>query len=120
MIGDSAASIHCTGNSSFLYNRRFPGPDEKYLIIGDGRKMEVEFFGCIDVVMHCEEGDPVTLRGAAFLPGVTFDLCSLKVIQEEHAITLDRAGAHMLDGRVFFRKGKFGMDVVGTRVARKE
>ena len=44
MTGDSAASIHCTGDSSFLYNQRFPGPDEKYLIIGDGRKMELRVF----------------------------------------------------------------------------
>ena len=118
MTGDSAASIHCTGDSSFLYNQRFPGPDEKYLIIGDGRKMELEFFGCIDVVMHCDKDVNVTLRDVAFVPGVPFDLCSFNAIQEEHVITLGHAGAHVLDGRVLFRKEKFGNYVEATRIAR--
>ena len=39
----SAASIHCTGGSTLFYNKRSPTPDEKYLLIGDGNKMEVEF-----------------------------------------------------------------------------
>ena len=51
MIEDSAASIHCTGDSSLFYSQRFPGPGTEYLIIGDDRKVEVDFFGCIDVVM---------------------------------------------------------------------
>ena len=40
--------------------RRSPGPDEKYLITGDGREMEVELFSCIDVVNHCDEDVKVT------------------------------------------------------------
>ena len=120
LIGDSAASIHCTGDSALFYNKRPPAPDEKYLIIGDGKKMEVQFFGCVDVVMHCAEDVAVTLRNVAFVPGVPFDLCSFNVIQEEHVITLDHEGAHMLDGRVFFRKEKFGNYVEATRVARHE
>ena len=120
MIGDSAASIHCTGDSSFFYNHRFPGPDEKYLIIGGGRKIEVDFCGCIDVVMHCDEDVNVTLRDVAFVPGVPFDLCSFNVIEEDQFITLDNAGTHMLDGRMLFRKEKFGNYVEATRVARHE
>ena len=76
------------------------------MIIGDGKKMDVEVFGCIDVVMHCEEDVDVTLRDVAFVPGVPFDLCSCNVIQEEHVVTLDRTGAHTVDGRVLFRSRK--------------
>ena len=39
--------------------------------------MEVEFFGCIDVVMHCDEDVNVTLRDVPFVPGIPFDLCRL-------------------------------------------
>ena len=66
--------------------------------------MEVEFFGCIDVVMHCDEDVNVTLRDVPFVPGIPFDLCSFSVIHEENVITLDHAGAPILDGRVLFRK----------------
>ena len=82
--------------------------------------MEVEFVGCIDVVMHCEEDVDVTLRDVAFVPGVPFDLCSFNVIQEEHVITLDRTGVYMLDVRVLFCKGKFGNYVKATRAERHE
>ena len=105
MIGYSAASIHCTCDLCSFYNRWFPGPDEKCLIVGDGRKMEVEYFDCIGRVMHCDEDVEVTLRDVAFVPGVLFDLCSFNVIQEEHLISLDRTEIHMVDGRVIFRQG---------------
>lgn len=78
LIKCSAATIHCTGDCALLYNKRTPTPDEKLLIIGDGRKMEVEFFRCADVVMHCAEDVEVTLRNVAFVPGVPFNLYSFK------------------------------------------
>ena len=62
----------------------------------------------------------MTLRDVAFVPGVLFDLCSFNVVQEEHVITPDRTGAHMLDGHVLFRKGKVGKYVDATRVAKHE
>ena len=43
-----------------FYKQRSPGPDEKYLITGDGREMEVELFSCVDVVNHCDEDVKVT------------------------------------------------------------
>ena len=42
------------------------------------------------------------------------------MIQEDHVISLDHAGAHMLDGRVLFHKEKFGNYVEATRVVRHE
>ena len=32
--------------------------------------MEIEFFGCVDVVIHCAEDVVVTLRNVAFVPEV--------------------------------------------------
>ena len=60
------------------------------------------------MVTHCDEDVKVTPRYVAFVPGVPFDVCSFNVIQENHVITLDHAGAHTLDGRVLFRKEKLG------------
>lgn len=38
-------SIRITGNCAIFYDKRPPVvPDEKYLIIDDGKKMEVDFF----------------------------------------------------------------------------
>ena len=119
MIGDRAASIHCTGDCTLFYNKRPPTPAEKVLIVGDGQKLEVGVFGCVDLVMHCAEDVAVTLRNVSYVPGVPFDL-SFNVIQEEQVITLDHNGAHMLNGRVFFRKGKIGNYVKVTGVARHE
>ena len=62
----------------------------------------------------------MTPRYVAFVPGVPFDVCSFNVIQENHVITLDHAGAHTLDGRVLFRKEKLGNYIEVTRVARHE
>ena len=41
LIGDSAASIHCTGDPTFFYKKRFPGPDDTFSIIGHGKKIAV-------------------------------------------------------------------------------
>ena len=44
------------------------------MTIGDGRKTEVEFFGCIDVVMFCDEDVEMTVGHLAFVAGVPIDL----------------------------------------------
>ena len=82
--------------------------------------MEVEVFGGVNIVMHCAEDVAVTLTNVAYVPGVSFDLCSFNVIQEEHVITLDHNGVHMLNGCVFFRKEMFGNYLEATRIARHE
>ena len=43
LIGDSAASIHCSGDSALLYNKRSPAPDKNYSTIGDGKRL-VEYW----------------------------------------------------------------------------
>ena len=44
------------------FTNKGPWSRRKYLIIGDGKKVDIEFFGCIDVVILCEEDVEVTLR----------------------------------------------------------
>ena len=80
LVGNSAASIHSTGDPQLFNNKRFPGPDEKCLIIGDGKKMAEEYFCHVDLVMYCAQDVEVALRNVAFVPGVSFDLCSFNVI----------------------------------------
>ena len=59
-------------------------------------------------MMHGGKNIAATLRNVACVPWLPFDLCSLIVIQKEHIFTLDHEGAHILDGRVLFRKGRLG------------
>lgn len=116
-IGDSAASDHCTGGCAYFYNKRPSTSDETFLSIGDGKRMELELFGRLGVVVHGADEVTATLRNVTFVPGVPFDLFSLNVIREEHVITLGHNRAHMINGRASFRKEKFGNYVEATRAA---
>lgn len=110
--------FHRTCDCVFFYNKRSPASNEKYLIIGDKDMMEIDFFGCVDVVMHCAEDAEVVLRNVAFGPGVPFHLCSFNGVQERHLTTPDHEGAHILDGGVFLLKKKFDNYAEAPRVAR--
>ena len=57
----------------------------------------------------------MTLRNVAFVSRVPFEECSFKIIQEEHVITLDSTGAHMIDRRV---RETIGHYVEATKVVR--
>ena len=57
-----------------MYNKRLPRPEETYLHIGNGHKLKVEWFGSLDVVLHCKEDVPVTLEDVAVVPSLAFDL----------------------------------------------
>ena len=89
-------------------------PDKKYLIIGDGKKIKVEFCGCVEVMMQRAEDVAVTVRNVAFVAGMLFDLSSFNIIRVENVIALDHEGAQMLDGRVLVRSEKLGNFAVAT------
>ena len=42
LSGDSAASVHCTGDSAFYYNKISHTLDEEHFILSDGNNMEVK------------------------------------------------------------------------------
>ena len=76
-VGDTGASVHCTGDSSHMYNVRVPGEGEGMLFVPNGSPMKVKSIGWLDITMHCEGEDMViTLRDIAYVPGLSFDLCS--------------------------------------------
>ena len=99
-----------------MYNKRRPLPAEASLLIGDGRKLKVECFGSLDVVLHCEDDVEVTLENVAVVPGLAFDLMSFNCIQEKHDILMNRDGNWILDGRVHFVKLPAGNYIQATRV----
>ena len=78
-VADSASTVNASGNGDRVYNRRTPEPHEATLMVGDGRKMQVEYYGDLDVVFCSERRPPaqVTVKNIAILPGLMFDLFSL-------------------------------------------
>ena len=50
-IGDIAFSVHRTDSGRFVYKKRYPLPVEAFLLISDDRKLKVECFGSLDVVL---------------------------------------------------------------------
>ena len=117
-VGDSGASVHGTGNKEHMYNIRVPVAEESRLVVGNGETMKVQFIGDLDLVMHCNPDVVVTLRDVSYVPGLWYDLMSFSIIQEMHEIRLNKTGAHILDGRVHFRKNRNGNYVQATRILR--
>lgn len=90
------------------------------MIIGDGNQMEVCVFGCIDVVIYCDEDIEVTLRDVVFVPGAYVGIYSFTMFQKDHVITVDHTWAHVLDGSKLFGNDKFRNFIKATQVATHE
>ena len=54
VIGNSGASRHTFGDGTFVRNKRLPAAEEVYLIIGDGERLAVAYYGDLDLVLHCD------------------------------------------------------------------
>ena len=118
-VGDSGSSVLGTGSDQFVYNKRLPRPEETYLHIGNGHKLKVEWFGSLDVVLHCKEDVPVTLKDVAVVPSHAFDLMSINCIQERYNVLMNREGAWLLNGRVHFVKSPTGNYIAAARVKHR-
>ena len=118
-VGDSGSSVHGTGSDQFVYNKRLPRPEETYLHIGNGHRLKVEWFGSLDVVLHCKEDVPVTLEDVAVVLSLAFDLMSINRIQERYDVLMNRKGAWLLNGRVHFVKSPTGNYIAATRVKHR-
>ena len=118
-VGDSGSSVHGTGSDQFVYKKRLPHPEETYLHIGNGHRLKVEWFGSLDVVLHCKEDVPVTLEDVAVVPSLAFDLMSINCIQERYDVLMNREGAWLLNGRVHFVKSPTGNYIAATRVKHR-
>ena len=115
-IGYGASSVHGIGSGKFVFNKRRPLPAEASLLIGDGRKLKVGCFGSLDVVLNCKVDVRVTLENVAVVPGLAFDLMSLRCIQEKLEILMNRDGTWIINGRVHFVKLPACNYIQATRV----
>ena len=115
-LGDTGAVIHGVSSADCVYNRRQPRPWERYLMLGDGKCMTVDFYGDLDVDLRCEQDVRVTLTNVAVVPGLAFDIMSFNRMQEKHEIILNGAGASMLGGRARFKTFRAGNFFQATRV----
>ncbi|CAB1098118.1 unnamed protein product [Ectocarpus sp. CCAP 1310/34] len=115
-LGDTGAVVHVVASGEKVYNRRPPLPEERLLMLGDGKHIPVEFFGDLDVIFHCPEDVRVTLQNVGVVPGLALDILSLNKIQDRHEIKLNRHGASILGGRVRMTKFPHGNYIQGTRV----
>ena len=118
-VGDSGSSVHGTDSDQFVYNKRLPRLEETYLHIGNVHKLKVEWFGSLDVVLHCKEDVPVTLERVAVVPSLAFDLMPINCIQERYDVLMNREGAWLLNGRVHFVKSPTGNFIAATRVKHR-
>ena len=108
--------MHGTGSGKFVYDKQRPLPADTFLLIGDSRKLKVECFGSLDVVLHCKDDVRMTLENVAVVPGLAFDLRSFNCNQEKHDILMNRNGTWILNGRVLFVKLPAGNYIQATRV----
>ena len=118
-VGDSGSSVHGTGSDQIVYNKRLPRPEKTYPHIGNGLKLKVEWFGSLDVVLHCKEDVTVTLEDVAVVPPLAFDLMSTNCIQERYDVRMNREGAWLLNGRVYFVKSPTGNYIATTHVKHR-
>ena len=119
-LGDTGAVIHGVSSADCVCNRRKPRPWERHLMVGNGKCTPVDFYGDLDLDLHCDQDVRVTLTNVAVVPGLAFDIMSFNRIQEKHEIILNGAGASMLGGRVKFEKFRAGNFIQATRIPHND
>ena len=117
-VADSAATVHATGDGRYLHNKRSPTPREAALVVGDGRKVEVAYYGDLDVMFYSERRRParVTIRDMAVVKGLQFDLFSLNKSQDYHDVFMNRTGTYTLEDKVHFTKFPTGNYIAAVRL----
>ena len=120
LVGCGTGTVmHGTGSDQFVYNKRLLRPEETYVHIGNGHKLKVEWFGSLDVVLHCKKNVPVTLEDVDVVPSLAFDLMSINCVQERYDVLMNREGAWLLNDRVHFVKSPTGNYIAATRVKHR-
>ena len=61
----------------------------------------------------------MTLEDVAVVPSLAFDLMSINCIQERYDVLMNREGAWLLNGRVYFVKSPTGNYIAATRVEHR-
>ena len=65
-----------------LDNLRLPPLGRKTITIEDGRKIEVEYVGNMDVIFNGQTDKRITSIDVAYVPGLGFNLYSLHDVQD--------------------------------------
>ena len=115
-IGDSGTTTHMTRNADLMYDTRPPSPHRSRTILGDGSIKKVQFVGKLDLVFHSRTEHPVTFHGVPFVHDLGFNVFSFHVVQEKQEITLNKTGAHLLNGRLVFPSRSNRSSLRATRV----
>ena len=108
--------MHGTGSGKFVYNKRRPRFAGAFLFIGEGRKLRMEWFGSLDVVLLCKDDVRVTLENVAVVPGLALDLMPFNCIQEKNDILMNHDGNWILNSGMHFVKLPAGNYIQATRV----
>ena len=101
-IADSGVSCHIAHDRTILHNVRTPPPGCETIMIGDRRKIEVEYIGNMDVIFHGKTDQMVKLVDVAYVPGLGFNLYSLRAVQRTHLIVSDASGTHIIGKSLTF------------------
>ncbi|CAN0453524.1 unnamed protein product, partial [Scytosiphon promiscuus] len=48
-LGDTGVSMHRVRNDTHVRNKRAPCADEEFLLVGDGYKLSIAYFGDLDL-----------------------------------------------------------------------
>ena len=118
-VAESTSIVHATGSHRHVYNKRRPSLREATIMLG-GRRVKVECYGMLDVVLLSKLRCPVrvTLTNMAVVPDLAIDVISLSKIQMRHGISMDETGTYTLNNKVHFAKLPSGNYVAGMRLAR--
>lgn len=117
-LGDNGSRVYEISSSAMVYNSssRPPLPGERFLLIGDGKKVEVQCFGSSDLLLHYATDARMTLINIAVIPGLSFNLMYFSCVQEECRFVLDFTGTSMCNGKIYFAKFFTGSYTQATRV----
>ena len=112
-----AITFHVTGDPSGIVECETPPADRRSPVVGDMRPLSIACFGKLPLITRCAKGDVhVKLLGVAYVPGVQFNLFSLRAVMPKCSVTLDAIGVHILSGSLsFVRRGTVSC-IEATRV----
>ena len=99
-----------------IYNVRPPPPGRETITIGDRRKIKVEYIGNMDVIFHVKTDQRITLIDVAYVPGLGFNLYSLRALQRTDLIVSDASGTHIVGENLTFARSSSGSYLRATRL----
>ena len=113
-----------THDRIILYNLSPPPSGCETIMIGDRRKIKVEYIGNMDVIFHGQTDQRTRLIDAAYVVGLGFNLFSLHAVQKTQLIVSDASSTHVINtnltfprssSRSYLRATRLPAGTVGTR-----